>query len=262
MQCKRCSFIFRSPIPSKEELATYYACAESPTHNIAQHVRELKAKRRLSYVCKAKAMSQVKSLLDIGSDDGLFLHLVKQNYPHLKVVGIEPSRQRVELARSIYGISNVAECSLEETNLKGTFDLITCFHVLEHVVNPRIFLSKIKAVMDSDSVLCLEIPDASLTKFDLPFGIKLLTPGYKFREHLWFFSAKTFRRLLEQEGFNVISLKFVNFGLQPSVNDFIMKHLSFLFPFYEWFSNIILLPLNAIGRGLQVRAIVKLTPKP
>ncbi len=261
VQCKRCSFTFRKPLPSKEELSVFYACAESSTHFTDQRLRALQAKERFRYVHRDIDMTIVSSLLEVGCDDGLFLHTVLQKYPQLKVAGIEPSKERAEFTRSAYGIKCIITAEMEEVAPWETFDLIACFHVLEHVADLHDFLSRIKAFMRPDSVLFLEIPDYSLTKFNLPFGKKILTPGYKFGEHLWFFTTPTLRLLLEKEGFKVESIKFVNFGIHPAINAFLMKRTPYLIPIYLWFSNAVLLPLNALGRGLQIRAVVKLAFK-
>jgi len=95
----------------------------------------------------------------------------------------------------------------------------------------------------------------SLSRLDLPCGIRLFAPGYRHSEHLWFFTKQTLRHLLERQGFHIRAIKCVNLGVQPKVNSLVMRYLPWLFPLYELVSEVVMFPFNAIGRGLQVMAI-------
>jgi SAM-dependent methyltransferase len=256
IQCKVCSFSYRSPKPNINELHTYYSSAQTSTHAIDQKLRNLQAIQRLKQLIRRIDFSKIHSILEVGCDDGVFLHIVKERFPDMEIFGIEPSQTRAESARRLYGLTNVITEPFEKASLNRTFDLITGFHVLEHVADPIIFFEKISRLMTPGSFLCLEVPTVSLSRFDLPFGKKLLAPGYtQSPEHLWFFVPQTYRHLLERCGFHIVLIKCVTFGVHPKVNSFVMRRATNLFPFYRLMSDVILFPFNASGNGLQVMAI-------
>ncbi|MCL0060390.1 class I SAM-dependent methyltransferase [Dehalococcoidia bacterium] len=259
IECENCSFSFRSHRPSPVELEQYYSWSQSPTHQEGENkLRERETKWKVKLLSQMVNLNRVQSLLDIGCDDGLFLFTLKRNFPHLEVFGVEPSERRVRIAKEIYGLKNIETGLCEKADIKRTFDLITAFHVLEHVHDPIKFLQKIKSVMNLQSLLCLQVPTVSLSRIDLPLGIRFLLPGYFFSEHLWFFTPKTFAVLLEQQEFSIKTMRFDSFGIQPSLNSFVMRYMPWLFPVYEQASRFILFPFISFNRGPQVTAIVYL----
>lgn len=258
VQCKNCRFIFRSSRPSQDELRSYYSFSDSRTHHVDQKLRERQTMRRIDILSKMVNIDKVRSLIDIGCDDGLFLYMMKRKNPNIEVFGVEPSGERVKSGRALYGLTNITMSTIERVLFERTFDLITGFHVLEHVYNPREFLEKIKSAMTSNSFLCLEVPTISLSRLDLPFNMRLLAPGYtNSPEHLWFFTKKTLTDLLKVCDFRIRTVKCTSFGIHPILNSWIMKQIPQLFPWYQYVSEAVLLPFNSLGRGLQVMALVR-----
>ncbi|MCL0084123.1 class I SAM-dependent methyltransferase [Dehalococcoidia bacterium] len=202
IECENCQFNFKSHRPSPVELEQYYSWSQSPTHQEGENkLRERETKWKVKLLSQMVNLNRVQSLLDIGCDDGLFLFTLKRNFSHLEVFGVEPSERRVRIAKEIYGLKNIRTGLFENTDIKRTFDLITAFHVLEHVYDPDEFLTKVI------SLFVVEVPTVSLSRLNLPLGIKLLTPGYtNSSEHLWFFTPKTLKLLLESQGFYVKKL--------------------------------------------------------
>jgi len=254
VQCKNCSFIYASPRPSQQELSHYYSEAQTSTHSIDRRLIERGVAQRLKYLQKVVDFSRRQSILDIGCDDGTFLSLLGSRYEHLNLFGVEPSQQRAKLAKTLPKLNIRAE-TFEEVHFERTFDIIAAIHVLEHLYDPIGFLNKVKSIMHPESLLFIEVPTVSLSRLDLPCGIRLLAPGYRHSEHLWFFTKQTLRHLLERQGFHIRAIKCVNLGVQPKVNSLVMRYLPWLFPLYELVSEVVMFPFNAIGRGLQVMAI-------
>jgi len=260
VQCKSCRFIYRSPKPKTDEVNEYYSLAQTSTHDVDRKLRQIQATQRLERLRRKINFIKIGSILEVGCDDGLFLQTVKDRFPKIGLFGIEPSQKRAESARCLYSLQNVVATPFEQANFNRTFDLIIAFHVLEHVTDPVKFLEKIKPLMKPDSFLCLEVPTVSLSRLDLPFGIKVLAPGYtQSPEHLSFFVPQTFRHLLERCGFQIVFMEGVTFGVHPKVNSFVMGCMPWLFPLYGLMSDGILLPFNVTGNGLQVMAIVSRT---
>ncbi|MCL0079868.1 class I SAM-dependent methyltransferase [Dehalococcoidia bacterium] len=259
IECENCQFNFKSHRPSPVELEQYYSSSQSPTHQEGENkLREREIKWKVKLLSQMVNLNRVQSLLDIGCDDGLFLFTLKRNFPHLEVFGIEPSERRVRIAKEIYGLKNIRTGLFENTDIKRTFDLITAFHVLEHVHDPIKFLQKIKSVMNLQSLLCLQVPTVSHCRIDLPLGIRFLLYGYFLSEHLWFFTPKTLCRLLEQQEFSIKTVRFDSVSVQSFVDSFVMRYMPWAFPVYEQASRFILFPFILSIRGLQVTAIAEI----
>lgn len=136
-------------------------------------------------------------LLDVGCSAGHFLHAMREHVA--EAVGIELNEANAEFARERLGFA-VHTCPAEETDLtKGSFDLITVFHTLEHMPDPRRFLRTIQEYLTPAGTLFVEVPnvdDALLTVYDVPEFA-----DFWYREpHLFNFSPATLHELMLSAG--------------------------------------------------------------
>ncbi len=156
-RCDECDFAQVDPMPSTEELSRYYASGEyrremyrtSPQHKqrldmIGPTPLDLDAERQrgeswLRYLRPARRH------LDIGSSIGTMIDLYADALDIEESVGVEPG---------LWGRGYGAYRDLSE--VEGTFDLVTCFHVLEHVPDPMSFLRQIKPLVTGQ--LAVEVP--------------------------------------------------------------------------------------------------------
>jgi SAM-dependent methyltransferase len=150
-------------------------------------------------------------LLDIGAGKGGFVSLARKNGYEAK--GIEPSPRFCEYAREKHGVQVVQGYLGEGDNLKGErFDIITLFHVLEHVPCPQNLLATILQYLEEDGVVYIEVPnaDATLLKIaDLVF--RMNGKGWSSRLsplhapfHSLGYSPKSLKYLLENNGFELV----------------------------------------------------------
>jgi len=152
-RCDECDFAQVHPIP--EDLARYYASGEYrrevldttgrahiPSQSITEQDRdgmERRVERWLPHIRDAERH------LDIGSAWGKTLEAVAAARRIGESIGVEPGPWGQE-----YG----ALKSIDQA--EGTFDLITCFHVLEHVSNPMAFLRQIEPLATGQ--VCVAVP--------------------------------------------------------------------------------------------------------
>lgn len=111
-------------------------------------------------------------------------------------VGLEPNRDRQEICRRK---GHQVVSSLEEVD-KESVDVITLFHVLEHIPNPLTTLRKLIERLNSNGLLLLEIPharDALLTLYECN-AFKSFT---FWSEHLVLHTRNSLRLLLQEAGF-------------------------------------------------------------
>ena len=151
------------------------------------------------------------TLLDIGSGKGDFISLAKKNGYEAK--GIEPSPRFCEYALATYGVQVEQGYLGQGEHFKGKhFDVITLFHVLEHVGSPQEFLAIISQYLQDDGVVYIEVPNANATilwiadrvfrLFRKPWSSRLSPLHAPF--HSIGYSPKSIRYLLEKNGFELI----------------------------------------------------------
>lgn len=151
-------------------------------------------RKRYDMVAKYKKKG---SVLDIGSSTGTLLIIFREQGWHTK--GIEPSKKASDLAR-LSGLDIISH-EFEEVNIDEQFDVICASHILEHVADPRIFLTKVKQLLKSDGLLLLDLPNFS------SMSAKLLGSRWYYilpDEHRWHFTRKSLSVLLDRVGFRVL----------------------------------------------------------
>ncbi len=145
-------------------------------------------------------------VLDVGGGYGFFGSHIKQSIPDADVTVMEPSRTRADMGKHAiakrYGADavpafDVAELDEDFANEHaGAFDLVTLWHVLEHLPAPADLLRLcMRLLKPSCGCVCVEVPNH---KDDL-LG---LSPAYRERhymsEHISYFDPSGLKRLARQ----------------------------------------------------------------
>lgn len=190
-------FLETTPQPSLEKLPGYYKSEDYISHtdsrrNLFEMIYHLVKTRTLKRKLKIinTYSKNEKALLDFGCGTGDFLKVAKQN--KWKVFGIEPNDQARQIANSkLDGLVFTPEQFLKfETE---RFDVITLWHVLEHVPDLNTHLALFKKLLKPNGTLIIAVPnyksyDAKIYKsywaaFDVP-------------RHLWHFSRTAINKLM------------------------------------------------------------------
>ena len=154
-----------------------------------QAVKNHTLKQKLLLLNSFKSGS--KSVLDFGAGTGDFLKICKNN--NWQVLGIEPSAEARENAVK-KGV-HLKENLLDVTNQK--FDVITLWHVLEHVENLKNTIKVLKSLLQPEGRIVVAVPNYK--SYDAEF-YKEHWAAYDVPRHLWHFSQKAIRKLfLEAE---------------------------------------------------------------
>jgi len=181
--CYNCGLIQQNPLPTSEELRIYYS------HNYRNDYKKTYSPK-LKHVFRAGniALGRIKflekyglhngTLLDIGAGGGEFVYLSEKF--GFKSNGIEPSIGYSEYSKKEYGAKILTG---ELNDVIGTYDIITMFHVLEHLPSPIKAFEKLYFLLNKNGQLLIEVPwietnDAS------PDNIY-------FKAHLFYFSIDT-----------------------------------------------------------------------
>lgn len=134
-----------------------------------------------------------RRVLEIGPKDGSFLHLLKKD--GWSVLGIDPNVAYGRLAKELYGVEFRAGY-FDPDSLNGErFDLITAFHVIEHVQNPLGFLAGIRQTIRDDGCLYLETPN-----------LHAMQRRLLHKEHVILFSRHTLGQVLKHTGFQAMEV--------------------------------------------------------
>jgi SAM-dependent methyltransferase len=138
-------------------------------------------------------------VLEIGSYLGIFLERVRKD--GWDVTGLEPYPAVAEYSRSHYGLRVVDGTLPNSAFPDASFDAVIMLHVIEHMPDPARDVREIRRILKPDGVLVVETP-----RFD-SLLFKLL--GRRERSvqncagHIFFFTGRTLRQLLERNGFQI-----------------------------------------------------------
>lgn len=93
------------------------------------------------------------NILEIGSNRGDMLHMIKTERPHVNILGIEPMRDG--LAVTVPTINGYFRRDI----FSNKFDLIIMQHVLEHIKYPRTFIGDMRHVLSDNGRIYVEVPN-------------------------------------------------------------------------------------------------------
>lgn len=150
---------------------------------------------------RIKPLGKGASILDFGCGKGVFLHFAAER--GWRATGIETAMKRAKFARSNYGLEVIADEYSGGIIPGGPFDVITLFHVLEHLPNPRELLKLlVEQNLNINGVLVVEVPrfDSFQSAVAGRAWIHLDPP-----RHLSHFSTDALLRMLRDLGFHVVA---------------------------------------------------------
>ena len=135
-ECENCKTLFTNRNVNLSELLKNYEIAEYDSNVEAKYAAKTYVKNLQKALPKFKG-----SVLDIGAGDGAFLSaalgvLATSN------LGIEPSIKAI--AKNDDNRVNIKNIAIEDLETNEKFDLVTCFQTIEHLNNPREFITNIK----------------------------------------------------------------------------------------------------------------------
>lgn len=203
VECAKCSFAFTSPRPADNDLGWYYESEEYISHSntskglvsrLYQMVRKHTLGKKLDLI---NSEGKKGSLLDIGCGTGEFLNTVQTD--GWKTVGIEPSASARKQGIENYKLDVRDENELANLQPKS-FDVITMWHVMEHVPHLRERVQKLHELLKDDGVLFVAVPNRN--SHDAAF-YKENWAAYDVPRHLWHFRAQDMRALMAGSGFEV-----------------------------------------------------------
>lgn len=196
LRCQLCGFGFRQMRSSREGLSDLYRRMDTTVYESENAGRERTARRHLAIV---ERHAQRGRLLDVGCASGALL--LSAATAGWEVTGVEPSEVLcAEARKKLAGRGEVHCATLENAPLKGHFDAVTLWDVLEHVPEPCGFLEGCGALLRPGGLLFLNVPDlGSVQARVLRARWPLLLP-----EHLNYFTRSNLQKCAQRAGLTLV----------------------------------------------------------
>ncbi len=208
------------PQPELEKLSLYYESEDYISHTdskksffdkMYQKTKNYAIKKKLKLIEKTKIKTNSKNnILDIGCGTGDFLTACKNE--NWNVVGVEPNKKarvlaksKLEILTSNFNNINDAYPKIHETihAVEEQFDIITMWHVLEHVPNLEEYITQLKQLLKPKGTLIIAVPNYK--SYDANYYGNFWA-AYDVPRHLWHFSQKAIRLLFKKENMNVVKI--------------------------------------------------------
>lgn len=230
------------PQPSLEKLPSYYESDDYISHTdgkrslfekMYQFVKGIALKNKLKLI---NSQSEKGTILDIGAGVGDFLLTAKND--GWKIIGIEPSEKAKGIAIS-KGVSFVNSLSEIEDH---SLDIITMWHVLEHVPDLEHQISELKRMIKPNGTIIIAVPN--FNSFDANYYGKFWA-AFDVPIHLWHFSKTAIRKLFAQQNLElvkVLPMKFDSFYVSLLSEKYKTGKMNFIKAFFiglksNWYGN-------------------------
>ena len=200
-QCSQCSFRLTNPRPDASEIGSYYKSDQYISHNdeggglissVYRGVRSYTLKQKLRLINRLN--DGPGRLLDVGCGTGAFLETVKTG--KWTVVGMEPdANARLISAQKING--TIAP-DLMSVATDEPFDVITLWHVLEHIPDLANTIQLLNRLITSTGAVVIAVPNSD--SYDAKF-YQQHWAAYDVPRHLHHFTPTTIEPLFRKHGF-------------------------------------------------------------
>ena len=192
------------PQPSVEQLPQYYKSENYISHTdtkrnllefVYHMVSSIALKRKVKLISDFNTPK--KTLLDVGCGTGDFLKMAfKAGW---SITGIEPNESARAIANTktngyVYDVPKIKSLT------QNTFQVITLWHVLEHLPNLEDSILDFKRLLHHEGQLVIAVPNYK--SYDAEY-YKSFWAAYDAPRHLWHFSPKSIELLFGSYGFKV-----------------------------------------------------------
>jgi 2-polyprenyl-3-methyl-5-hydroxy-6-metoxy-1,4-benzoquinol methylase len=200
--CRQCGLRFTNPRPDEDKLAGYYDSEEYISHSnegfslvngLYKIARTFTLRKKLKLIDR---LSDNKHLLDVGCGTGHFIDYCQQH--GWQISGVEPNETARQQAENKTNI----KISPELNGLNDqTFDVITLWHVLEHLPNLENTINKLKSLLASEGVLIIAVPNYEAYEESV---FKENWAAYDVPRHLYHFNRNAVITLANKYGLKVV----------------------------------------------------------
>jgi SAM-dependent methyltransferase len=199
LRCPVCSVVWLSNPPQPAEMYQHYTDAYDRMISAAGENSPLRWGFRREAIAQHK---QSGSLLDLGCSSGAFLQSMRGKDWNL--FGIEMSAESAKRAQEGSGASVFVGNILEAEFAPASFDVITCFDVLEHLYEPRQVITRVAEWLKPGGIFYVLVPNVDSAEGR---AFKSYWHGLELPRHLFHYSPASLKFLAESSGLTTASLE-------------------------------------------------------
>ena len=191
------------PKPSLEKLPSYYESEDYISHTDGKRsffermyhlIKNIALKNKVKLI---NAQSQKGKLLDIGAGTGDFLVVAKND--GWETTGIEPSKKAKSIAinKGVNFVDNLSDLK------NHSFDVITMWHVLEHVPNLDEYIIELKRLLKPTGTILIAVPN--FKSFDAEYYGRFWA-AFDVPRHIWHFSKTAIEKLFAEKKMKLVDV--------------------------------------------------------
>ena len=203
-ECQRCGLLFTEPKPNKNRIGDYYKSEAYYSHQenkkgfIPKVYESIKAINLKNKYKMATAGKTIGTLLDIGCGVGDFIHFAEQK--GWLCTGVEPSEEAKEIAKKRIKGDIITSEALEQLP-NESFDVITMWHVLEHVDDIKWQIAQLQRLIKENGRIIIAVPNYK--SYDSQY-YKEKWAAYDVPRHLYHFNKEVIAKIFKTNGLTLI----------------------------------------------------------
>lgn len=203
-QCQQCSFRLTNPRPDKNTIGAYYKSDQYVSHNDSgggvintayRLVRNYTLRSKLTLI--NQLAGKPGRVLDVGCGTGAFLQSCRQG--GWEVSGMEPDPDAREIAQE--KLQAEIKQNLNQLEATKPFDIITLWHVLEHIPDLEESIKRLHTLLEKEGILLIAVPNSNSYDAQL---FKEFWAAYDVPRHLHHFTPTTIKPLFNKYGFTLV----------------------------------------------------------
>ena len=203
VRCAHCGFLMTQNAPAEAEIGKYYETPDYISHSDTQkglmnrvyhRVRQYMLSRKTALVKRCSKLEK-GTLLDYGTGTGYFADAMKRE--GWQVNAIEKSAQARAFAKKHFDLEVDDESALKEYPAQ-TFDVVTLWHVMEHLEHLNEMWQTLHRILQPNGVLIVAVPNPD--SYDAQ-RYKEWWAAYDVPRHLWHFSPSVMLQFGTKHGF-------------------------------------------------------------
>ena len=201
---KEIDLVYTHPQPSEQNLPSYYESEDYISHTdgkrslfekVYHFIKSIALKNKLNLINSLQTSKG--TLLDIGAGTGEFLSVAKKD--SWQCVGVEPNKKAKDIAlkKGVAFVENTSD--LDDASI----DVITMWHVLEHVPDVEKQIVELNRLLKPGGTILIAVPN--FNSFDAEY-YGTFWAAYDVPRHLWHFSKTAIKSLFQKQGLQLVQV--------------------------------------------------------